>query len=97
MIAIMEVAASRVLSPMLSNGQLSVGVGINVRHTAPTPVGAAVYAVATYLGNEGKFYKFRVEAFDEVGLIGEGEHTRAIVDAERLESSANKRRANITT
>lgn len=95
MISIMEVAAARVLLPLLDDGQLSVGVGINVQHTAPTPVGATVYAVATYLGNEGKFYKFRVEAFDEVGLIGEGEHTRAIINAERLENSAAKRRAKI--
>jgi len=40
---------------------------------------------------EGKLYRFKVEAFDPAGKIGEGEHTRAVIDAERLLSGARKR------
>ena len=40
---------------------------------------------------EGKLYKFRIEAFDPAGKIGEGEHTRAIIDSERLLTGAKKR------
>jgi len=36
--------------------------------------------------------RFKVEAFDDAGLIGTGEHTRAIVDTTRLLSGAEKRR-----
>lgn len=92
MIALMELAAARLMKPGLKEGELSVGVSLDVRHTAPTPVGARVRAVATYLGPEGKLYRFRVEAFDEAGSIGEGEHVRAIVATERLLAGAARRK-----
>ena len=92
MIALMELAAARLMKPLLETSQLSVGVSVHVRHTAATPVGCRVRAVATYLGPDGKRSRFRVEAFDEAGLIGDGEHTRAVVATERLVAGAEKRR-----
>jgi predicted thioesterase len=92
MIALMELAAARLMKPLLLPGQLSVGVAVNIRHTAATPMGCRVRAVATYLGPEGRLARFRVEAFDEAGPIGEGEHTRAVVATERLLAGAEKRR-----
>jgi len=38
MIALMELAAARLMKSDLKDGELSVGVSLNVRHTAPTPV-----------------------------------------------------------
>jgi len=93
MIALMELAAARVMRPLLRAGQLSVGVTAIVKHTAATPVGGEVRAVATYLGEEGKLFRFKVEAFDEAGSIGEGEHLRAIIATERLLAGAAKRKA----
>jgi predicted thioesterase len=84
MIALMELAAARGMRGLLGAGQLSVGVGLDVKHFAATPVGVEVRAVATFLGQEGKLYRFNVKAFDQGGLVGEGEHTRAIVTTERL-------------
>lgn len=92
MIALMELAAARLMKPLVAPGELSVGVSVNIRHTAATPVGGKVRAVATYLGPVGKLSRFRVEAFDEAGSIGEGEHTRAVVTTERLIAGAEKRR-----
>jgi fluoroacetyl-CoA thioesterase len=91
MIGLMEVAAARLLQPHCAEGEMSVGVGVTIRHTAPTPVGSMVRAVATYLGQEGKLFRFRVEAYDDGGLIGEGEHTRAIVMVDRLMKGAKAR------
>jgi predicted thioesterase len=51
-------------------------------------VGVEVRAVATFLGQDGKLHRFKVEAFDQGGLIGEGEHTRAIIGTERLVNGA---------
>ena len=93
MIALMELAAARAMRPLLGEGQLSVGVSLDVRHTAATPVGSSVRAVASYLRTENKLMHFKVEAFDESGLIGAGEHARAIIDAARLLSGAQRRRA----
>lgn len=92
MIALMELAAARAMKPLLGDGQLSVGVSLNVRHTAATPVGGTVRAVATYLRTESKLLHFRVEAFDDAGSIGAGEHTRAVIDTARLLSGAERRR-----
>ena len=92
MIALMELAAARAMRPLLGAAQLSVGVSLNVRHTAATPVGSTVRAVATYLRTEQKLLHFRVEAFDEAGSIGSGEHTRAIIETARLITGAQKRR-----
>lgn len=98
MVALMELAAARVLKPLLQPGELSVGVVVNVRHTAATPVGVPVRALATYLGPEGRLHRFRLEAFDEAGPIGEGEHTRAIISTERLMKGAARRgRVGTTT
>ena len=93
MIALMELAAARLMRPVLQDGQLSVGVSVNVKHMAATPVGCKVTAVATYLGAEGKLFRFKVEAFDEAGAIGEGEHRRAIIATERLLAGAARRKA----
>lgn len=93
MIAMMELAAAKLLRPLLREGELSVGVNVNVRHLAATPLGGRARAVATYAGPEGKLHRFRVQAYDDAGLIGEGEHTRAIILTERLMAGAMKRKA----
>ncbi len=94
MVAIMELAAARIMKKLLTPDQLSVGVGVNIVHLAATPNHTEVVAKATFLGMEGKLYKFKIEAFDTGGLIGKGEHTRAIIEFDRLVTSAEKRVAD---
>src|SRR5215211_2518704 len=91
MVALMEIAASRVLLPLLGPGELSVGVTVDISHTAPTPVGAEVTATARYAGREGKLFLFEVSCADNGGEVGRGWHKRAIVSSERLQSGAAKR------
>jgi len=91
MIALMEVAASRVLRPLLAESELSVGVTVDVSHSAATPPGATVRATAQFLRQEGKMYVFEVWAEDDGGEIGRGVHKRAIVSSERLEIGAVRR------
>lgn len=91
MIAMMETAGARALRPLLQPGELSEGVTVNIKHLAATPNHTPVFAQATFLGMEGKLYKFKVEAFDPGGKIGEGEHSRAITHVERLMQGAKAR------
>src|SRR5215207_945729 len=91
MVALMEIAASRVLKPLLGPGELSVGVTVDINHTAPTPLGAEVTATARYAGREGKLFLFEVSCADKGGEVGRGWHKRAIVSSERLQSGAAKR------
>lgn len=96
LVALMEIASARLLQPYLSAGQLSVGFGIEVTHSAPTPPGTTVTATARYLGRESKLFNFEIVASDAGGEIGRARHKRAIVDAERLQSSAVRRLAAAT-
>jgi len=91
MIALMELAASRALQPLLAEGELSVGTSLDVSHTAATPPGATVTATGTFQRMEGKLYVFEVVAEDPGGEIGRGLHRRAIVARDRLEAGAAKR------
>lgn len=91
MIALMETAAARVLQPLLGPGELSVGVTVDITHSAPTPPGALVIANARYTGREGKLFVFEISARDEGGEIGRGSHKRAVVETERLQRAAANR------
>src|SRR5690349_17382034 len=53
MVALMEAAAARVLQPLLSDSQLSIGVAVSVQHSAATAVGQKVYANASLQRCEG--------------------------------------------
>lgn len=90
-IGLMEVAAARLMKPLLQEGQLSVGVGIDMKHTAPTPVAEDVVVTAEFLGMDGKLYRFRMEVSDRAGYVARGEHTRAIIEESRLLEGARKR------
>jgi len=91
MIALMELAAARLMKPRLSAEELSVGVNVNVDHLAATPNNEIVKVVAQYTGMKGKLYSFKVSLFDGGGKAGEGTHTRAIVDTMRLVDGARGR------
>ena len=91
MIALMEMAAARMMHPLLKEGELSVGVNVNTLHTAPTLQNDTITIKATFTGRQGKLYGFEVELFDAGGSAGKGTHTRAIVNNEKLLVAAKKR------
>lgn len=93
MVALMETAAARAMQPLLAAGELSVGVTVDITHTAPTPPGVLVIASARFTGREGKLFVFEISAHDQGGEIGRGSHKRAIVETERLQRAAAKRNA----
>ena len=84
LIALMENAAQTMLTPYLERGQSSVGTGIDIRHLAATPVGMPVRVRAEVIEVALPRVCFRVEAWDAVEKIGEGEHERFIIDCERF-------------
>lgn len=86
MIALMEEAAYKCISADLENGSTSVGTLMNVKHLSATPVGMEVYATAEVTEVDGRKIAFKVEAYDEAGIIGEGVHERFIVFEEKFVS-----------
>ena len=91
MVALMEIAASRVFNKFLSSNECSVGIEININHVSPTSIGAKVRAQAILIDIKNNIFTFNVKAFDESGLIGEGTHKRSLVDIERIEKGALKK------
>lgn len=93
MAALMEQAAAALLAPHLDEGITTVGTQLAITHTAPTLPGASVTAEATLTEADGRRFVFAVKAFDGVGLIGEGTHTRVSVKADRFLDKAAARAA----
>jgi predicted thioesterase len=91
MIAIMELTAARLMKSELKEGELSVGVNVNVTHIAATLNHEEVNVVATFTGMKGKLFHFDVEMYDKGGKAGIGTHTRAIVNTSRLIQGAEDR------
>src|SRR5579875_1815584 len=84
MIGLMEMASWLAVDKHLDEGYVSVGVLVNVRHLAATPIGQRVRATARLAEIDGRRLVFEVEAYDERQKIGEGIHERAIVNLERF-------------
>lgn len=91
MIALMENAAINAVDSFLGEDFATVGLSLEVKHIAATPVGMKVNANAELLRIEGKKLTFKVEAYDEQEKIGEGVHERYIVELSKfLERVARK-------
>lgn len=85
MINLMEAAALDCAERHLEPGQQSLGTHLDVSHVAATPTGMRVVATAVLRDIDGRTLHFDVSAEDEEGLIGEGTHSRVVVNAERFE------------
>ncbi len=84
MAALMEAAACEAIEDGLAEGETTVGIELNLKHMAATPVGLEVRASAEVTAVEGKIISFTIEAFDEAGKIGEATHKRALVNSQRF-------------
>src|SRR5216683_8086231 len=84
MVAMMEHAAIDAIRTYLEPGESSVGMTIDVSHTAATPPGHRVRAEAELTKVEGRRLEFSVRAFDEVEEIGSGTHRRAVIDSAKF-------------
>jgi fluoroacetyl-CoA thioesterase len=80
LVGLMESAAVLALRGHLSAGQTTVGGHIDVHHLAATPVGATVRARAELIAIQGRKLVFKVQAWDEIELIGEADHDRFVID-----------------
>jgi predicted thioesterase len=84
MVALMESAAVAAIERLLPEGQSSVGIALDIRHLAATPPGQQVRARAEVIDVEGRRVTFKVQAWDEQELIGEGTHARFVIDVARF-------------
>ena len=76
---------------LLPEGYQSLGTHLDVRHIAATPVGMKVRATAVVAGFSKRTISFKVEARDEIDLIGDGVHERVVVNVAKFDLRVQKK------
>lgn len=89
MIALMEGCCHESIAPYLEEGSGSVGISLNIKHVAATPMGMEVRCESELVKVEGRILTFEVKAYDECGLIGEGTHERCTVFNEKFQAKTD--------
>ena len=89
LIALMEETCWRSVANELEEGCGTVGTLLEIKHTAPTPVGMKVTCESTLTEVDGRRLVFEVIARDAKGVVGEGRHERFIIQNEKFQVKAN--------
>jgi fluoroacetyl-CoA thioesterase len=84
LIGLLERTARQSLLPHLDDNERSVGIEIELRHLAPTPVGKSVTCTTRVIRAEGREVAFHVEARDDHEVIARGSHRRHIIRVDRF-------------
>ena len=92
LIALMEETCWRSVADQLEDGCGTVGTLLEIKHTAPTPVGMDVTCESELTEVDGRRLVFTVQAHDAKGLVGEGRHERFVIQNEKFQAKANAKR-----
>lgn len=91
MLALMEKTAFTSVAEYLNEGCGSVGTKVDIEHVASSPVGMKITCDSELIEVEGRKLVFKVEAYDEKGLIGKGTHERFIVENKKFQEKTDKK------
>lgn len=89
--AVMEAAACRAMADFLEGDETTVGIYLEISHTAATPVGMHITAEAEITAVNGREITFSITARDEAGETGRAVHKRFVVYGERFQQKAEAR------
>ena len=79
MVVLMEWTCIQLMAPHLDPGEGSLGIHVDVSHSAATPPGMTVTVDCECIAVDGRKCVFHVKAHDGVDAIGEGRHERFVV------------------
>ncbi|MGB6751465.1 MAG: thioesterase family protein [Xanthobacteraceae bacterium] len=91
MINLFEAAALAAIEHLLPPGHQSLGIHLDVSHTAATPIGLRVTASAEVIHVESRTVTFKVAARDEFEEIGGGTHQRVVVSVARFDERVQRK------
>jgi predicted thioesterase len=86
-----EMASHKLVAPHLKAGLGQVGLTVNIRHMAPTPMGKRVRAEVELTAIDRRKLTFHVRIFDEVEQVGDVTHERFIVDLQKYEEGLRRK------
>jgi predicted thioesterase len=87
----MERVSAELIQDHLEPGEQSVGISMDIRHTAATPLGMKVRVRTEVTAVDGARLTFKLEAWDEVESIGQAVHERFIINADKFNSRVAKK------
>lgn len=87
----LEHAARNAMLPFLETGESTVGVVVNVEHTAATPFGSEVVCRGRVINVDGPVISFQLEAFDEHEQVAVGTHKLRVIEAARLARKVDRK------
>ena len=82
LIGLLERTARETMEPFLDPNERTLGIEIDLKHLAPTPMGASLTCSARIIRVDGKQVTFQIEARDAHEVVARGIHTRAVVQIE---------------
>ena len=91
MIALMERTSRMSVKPYLEDGQETVGTKVDVTHVSSTPAGLKVWCESEVVDIDRRRIVFKVAAYDEKGLIGEGTHERFVIDVAKFQAKTEEK------
>ena len=86
LVNLLAAAALDAAEKHIATGHLTVGIRLDIRHFAATPVGMRVRAKAEVIAVDGRRVAFHVWAEDEIELIADGDHERVIITLEKFDA-----------
>lgn len=89
LIALMENTCSDSMLPYMEDGFGTVGISLDVKHTAATPIGMTVRCESELVEIDRRRLVFTVRAYDDAGEVGYGTHERFIIENEKFMSKVN--------
>jgi len=96
LVALMEAVSQAAIAPYLEQGESAVGIHVDMKHLAPTPVGMEVRVRSELVEVNGRRLSFHVEAWDEVERVGEADHQRFVIDTARFLSRVAEKAGGTT-
>jgi fluoroacetyl-CoA thioesterase len=97
MVGLMEWVCMQAMAPHLDPGEGSLGVHVDVNHTAATPPGFTVTVDVECTQVVGKRVTFQVKAHDGVDQIGAGQHERFVVEWDKFNARTAEKAAKAKT
>lgn len=91
MVGFMELVCIELMTDHLNDGEDSVGIEINIDHSAATPIGMDVTCHARLIDVSKRILTFEVTASDNAGTIGKGRHKRAVINAEKFKQMVSEK------
>jgi fluoroacetyl-CoA thioesterase len=93
LVGFLERTARETIAGCLEDGEHSVGIELDLKHLAPTPIGQTVHCTARIISVEDRQVLFQIEARDQHEIIVRGLHKRAVINLEKFSKRVQEKSA----